>query len=158
MLFPTKPTLSSYQTLFKDGRILIGYKTTLLLLALGLPLNMFLTTSMAYALSQKNLPGKKPILKAVFFTMLFDGGIIAMYLVMMSMKLTNTIWSVVLVYGVNTFYFIVMRNYFMSLPESLTESARLDGAGEWRIIWQIILPIQTNYFYSSIVLFRRQVE
>ena len=64
-----------------------------------------------------------------------------MYLVMMSMKLTNTIWSVVLVYGVNTFYFIVMRNYFMSLPESLTESARLDGAGEWRIIWQIILPI-----------------
>lgn len=152
VLFPTMPTIDSYQTLFEDGRIWIGYRTTLLILALGLPVNMFLTTSMAYGLSRANLPGKKVILMLVLFTMLFNGGIIPLYLVMLSLKLTNTLWSVVLAYGVNTFYFIIMRNYFMSLPPSLVESAKLDGAGEWRILAQIILPL-SKPIIATIALF-----
>ena len=60
---------------------------------------------------------------------------------MKEMGLTNTIWSVVLAGTVNVFYFVIMRNYFQSLPESLMESARLDGAGEWRILFEIILPL-----------------
>ena len=73
--------------------------------------------------------------------MLFNGGIIPLYLQMKEMGLTNTIWSVVLAGTVNVFYFVIMRNYFQSLPESLMESARLDGAGEWRILFDIILPL-----------------
>ena len=73
--------------------------------------------------------------------MLFNGGIIPLYLQMKEMGLTNTIWSVVLAGTVNVFYFVIMRNYFQSLPESLIESARLDGAGEWRILFDIILPL-----------------
>ncbi|HHV95011.1 MAG TPA: carbohydrate ABC transporter permease [Clostridiaceae bacterium] len=141
VLFPTKPTLDAYRLLFKDGRLLVGYKTTLLIMILGLPINMFLTVSMSYGLSRQGLPGKKIILMLIVFTMLFHGGFIALYLVMMTLKLTNTIWSVILAYGINTFYLIIMRNYFMTLPEALVESARLDGAGEWRIMIQIILPL-----------------
>ena len=141
ILFPNEPTLEAYRVLFRSGEILIGYRTTLLFLAVGLPVNLFLTTSLAYGLSRSHLPGKKVIISLVIFTMLFNGGMIPLYLVMLSLGLTNTIWSVVFAYGVNTFYFIIMRSYFLTLPDSLVESARLDGAGEWRILWSIILPL-----------------
>jgi len=152
VLIPSEPTLESYLALIEDGRIWIGYRTTLLILALGLPINMFLTTSMAYGLSRPNLPGKKVILYLVLFTLLFNGGIIPLYLVMLSLKLINTIWSVLLASGMNTFYFIIMRNYFLSMPNSLIESAKLDGAGEWRILWQIILPL-SKPIIATIALF-----
>ena len=137
LLFPTQPTLSNYKTLFADGRILVGYRTTLTILLIGVPLNMFLTTSVA-----------------ILFTMLFNGGIVPLYLLMMELDLTNNIWSVILAYGVNTFYMIIMRTYFQSLPDSLIESARLDGAGEWTILFRIILPLSmpiiatVTLFYS----------
>ena len=100
-----------------------------------------LTTMLAYGTSRGNYPGKKIIIGGILFTMLFNGGIIPLYLQMKEMGLTNTIWSVVLAGTVNVFYFVIMRNYFQSLPESLIESARLDGAGEWRILFDIILPL-----------------
>lgn len=152
VLFPTKPTLDAYRMLFRDGRIFVGYRTTLLILVLGLPVNMFLTTCMSYGLSRKQVPGKKIILMLVLFTMLFHGGFIALYLVMMTLNLTNTIWSVILAYGINTFYLIIMRSYFLSLPEALIESAKLDGAGEWRIMLQIILPL-SKPIIATIALF-----
>ena len=96
---------------------------------------------LAYGTSRGNYPGKKIIIGGILFTMLFNGGIIPLYLQMKEMGLTNTIWSVVLAGTVNVFYFVIMRNYFQSLPESLIESARLDGAGEWRILFDIILPL-----------------
>ena len=154
LLFPTQPTLSNYKTLFADGRILVGYRTTLTILLIGVPLNMFLTTSVAYALSRGSFPLKKFFLYAILFTMLFNGGIVPLYLLMMELDLTNNIWSVILAYGVNTFYMIIVRTYFQSLPDSLIESARLDGAGEWTILFRIILPLSmpiiatVTLFYS----------
>ena len=75
-----------------------------------------------------------------------------MYLIMKQMKLTNTVWSVVLAYGINTFYMIIMRNYFSTLPESLMESAKLDGAGEWRTLISIVLPLSLPIM-ATITLF-----
>ena len=131
---------------------MIVYRTTLIILLLGVPINMFLTTSVAFALSRPAFPLKKFFLYAVMFTMLFHGGIVPLYLLMMELKLTNSIWSVILAYGVNTFYMIVMRSYFQSLPDSLMESARLDGAGEWRILFQIVLPLSMPII-ATILLF-----
>ena len=99
MLFPSQPTLQSYKVLLNDYRIWVGFRTSFLLVVVGVPVSM------------------------------------------KEMGLTNTIWSVVLAGTVNVFYFVIMRNYFQSLPESLIESARLDGAGEWRILFDIILPL-----------------
>jgi putative aldouronate transport system permease protein len=152
MLFPYAPTLKNYVDLFKDGRIIIGYRTTVQLLLLALPINLLLTTSFAYGISRKGYPGRRVIFYMVLFTMLFNGGIIPMYIQMMQMKLTNTLWSVVLANSINTFYMIIMRNYFSSLPESLIESARLDGAGEWRTLFSIIIPLSMPII-ATITLF-----
>lgn len=152
MLFPTRPTLKNYLDLFEDGRILIGFRTTLLILVFGLPLNLLLTSSFAYGISRKGYPGRKLIFYLVLFTLIFNGGIIPMYMVMKELNLTNRIWSVVLAYGINTFYMIIMRNYFSSLPESLIESAKLDGAGEWRTLFSIILPLSMPIM-ATITLF-----
>ena len=141
LLFPKNPTLQSYEELISDGRIWIGYRTTILMLLIGLPLSMFLTSSTAYALSRKNYPGKKAFLMMILFTMIFQGGIVPLYLVMKDLNLTNTIWSVIFATSMNTFYMILMYNYFISMPESLIESARLDGAGEWTILFRIALPL-----------------
>jgi putative aldouronate transport system permease protein len=141
LLFPKKPVIDAYKALFGDGRIWIGYRTTLIYLVIGVPLNLFLTASLAYGLSCRNYPGRRLIQSLILFTMLFGGGIIPLYLVMKELNLTNTIWAVTLSYGVNTFYAILMSNFFNSLPESLFDSARLDGAGEWRVLYNIVLPL-----------------
>lgn len=141
MLFPSQPTLQSYKLLLNDYRIWVGFRTSFLLVVVGVPVSMLLTTMLAYGTSRGNYPGKKIIIGGILFTMLFNGGIIPLYLQMKEMGLTNTIWSVILAGTVNVFYFVIMRNYFQSLPESLMESARLDGAGEWRILFNIILPL-----------------
>ena len=141
LLFPTEVTLENYKMMFADGRIWTGYRTTALLLAVGVPLNLFLTTSMAYGLSRPDYPFKRFFIFFVVVTMLFNGGIVPMYLLMKQLHLTNTLWSIVLVYGINAFYLIIMMNYFQNLPLALSESAKLDGAGEWTILYRIILPL-----------------
>lgn len=152
VLFPKEPTFDSYRALFADGRVWIGYRTTLKILLLGLPVNMILTTCTAYALSKPGYPGRKFFMLYALFTMFFSGGIIPLYLQVKAMKLTNTLWSVILVSGINTFYLIIMRNYFMSLPEALLESARIDGANEWTILFQIVIPLSAPIL-ATITLF-----
>lgn len=152
MLFPSQPTIDNYYRLFQDPRIVIGYRSTLQILLLGVPLNLFLTTSMAYGFVRTNYPGAKIMFYLVLLTMLFNGGIVPMYLLMMQLGLINTVWSIILAYGVNTFYFIVMRTYMTTLPEALIESAKIDGAGEWRILFQIVLPI-AKPILATILLF-----
>ncbi len=152
MIFPKKPTLDSYIALFQDGRIWIGYKTTVSILALGLPINMVLTTTLAYALSKDSFPGKKAILFIILFTMFFSGGIIPLYLLVKSLNLTNKLIGVVLVSGTSTFNMIIMRNYFQSLPAAMGESARIDGAGEWTIMLRIILPLSAPII-ATVALF-----
>jgi len=152
LLIPTQPTIDNYYRLFQDPRIVIGYKTTALILMLGVPLNLLLTTSLAYGLTRTNFPGAKVIFYAVLLTMLFNGGIVPMYLLMLQLGLTKSIWSVILAYGVNTFYFIVMRTYMTTLPESLIESAKIDGASELHVLFKIILPL-SKPILATILLF-----
>ncbi len=141
LLFPNPFDLESYNMLFQDSRIWIGFRTTFQLLLCALPINMLLTTTMAYGLSRSGYPGRKLILKLVVFTMLFNGGIIPLYLIVKSYGLMGSIWAVVMSTGLNTFYIIIMMNFFQALPESLVESAKLDGASEWKVLFRIILPL-----------------
>jgi putative aldouronate transport system permease protein len=152
LLVPKRPIFKNYERLFADGRIWIGYRTTLIFLLAGVPVNMLLTISVAYGLTRPSFPGKKIIFYGIIFTMLFNGGIVPMYLLMRELKLTNTIWSVVFAYGINSFYMIIMRSYFTTIPESLMESAKLDGASEWRILFQLILPLSMPII-ATIILF-----
>ena len=152
MIFPKEPTIDNFYRLFQDPRILIGYKTTLLIVVIGVPLNMLLTTSLAYGLSKTNYPGGKLLFYAVLLTMLFNGGIVPLYLLMLQLGLTRSLFSVLLAYGVNTFYFIITRSYMMSLPDALVESAKIDGAAEWRIFFSVILPL-SKPILATVLLF-----
>lgn len=152
MLFPRNPTLESYRYLFRDSKIWRGYINTGKLLLMGLPLSMFLTTTMAYGLSRKNFPGRKLIIGLVVFTMIFNGGIVPMYLVMKQLKLTGTLWAVTFSTCFSVFNMILMMNYFDTIPDSLMESARLDGASEWRILGSIVLPL-SKPMMATVALF-----
>lgn len=152
LMFPSQPTLKNYKDLFNDGRILSGYKNTGLILLMALPLNLFLTLSFSYALSRTGWPGRKLIFYVILFTMLFNGGIIPMYMLMMQLKLTGSLLSVVLASGINTFYVIIARNFFATLPVELFESAVVDGAGEWRMLFRIALPLSAP-IVATITLF-----
>ena len=141
LLFPQQPTLQSYKELLEVGTIGSGYLATLKFVGLALPVNLFLITLTAYALSRNAFPGKKFFIFFVLLTMLFNGGIVPLYLVVKDIGLMGSIWSVVLSSGCNTFYLIITRNYFLSLPSALRESAHIDGASEFRIFLRIILPL-----------------
>lgn len=152
VFWPKAPTLDAYKQLLEDGRILTGYKTTLLYVLIGVPLNLLLSITMAYALCRKGWPGRRLVLMLVLFTMIFNGGIVPLYIVMKSLHLTNTIWAIILAQGMNTFNMILIYNYFNSLPEVLIESAQLDGASEWTILFRIILPL-AKPILATVVLF-----
>ena len=152
VIWPQDSTFAAYKELFKDSRILIGYKTTLVYLFVGVPMNLLLCTMLAYALCRKGWPGRKIVLLIVLFTMIFNGGIVPLYLVMKSLKLTNTVWAVIFASGMNTFNMILILNYIQSLPESLIESASLDGADEWTIMTRIVVPL-SKPILATVVLF-----
>jgi putative aldouronate transport system permease protein len=152
MFFPKRPTLENFRKLLGNGQILIGYRTTLLVELISLPYCLFLTISLAYALSRHSFPGKRFFLLLFIFTMYFSGGIVPMYLWLRQLGLMNTIWSIILPHGINMFYFLIVRNYIASLPDSISESARIDGAGEWRILFKIILPL-CNPILATFTLF-----
>lgn len=152
MLFPKNPTLASYEYLFRDNKIWQGYLNTFKLLLMGLPLSVFLTTTMAYGLSRKSFPGKKLIIYLVVFTMIFNGGIVPMYLVMKQLKLTGSLWAVTFSTCFSVFNMILIMNYFQTIPDSLMESARLDGAGEWKIMTRIVLPL-SKPIIATVTLF-----
>lgn len=152
MLFPSEATLDSYRYILQGNRVFVGYRSTLTILLFGLPYNMILTTLTAYGLSKKQFPGKRFFVLFFYFTMFFSGGLVPLYLTMKNLRLTNTLWSVILLMGCDTFYMILARTYFESLPESLIESARLDGCGELRVLVQIVLPLSAPIM-ATILLF-----
>ena len=155
LLIPEVFTLDNYIALFQDGRIWTGFRTTFIYLLIGVPLNIFLTTSLAYGLSRLKFPGGRFFFYVVIVVFLFNGGIIPLYLLMMQLRLINTIWSVIFAHGVNTFYFIIMRTYFTGFPESIIDSAKLDGAGVWSSFFKVIVPLSMpiiatmTLFYSA---------
>ena len=140
-LIPKAPELSSYETLIKQGNIISGYRNTLIHLALGMPLSMLLTCTLAYALSKRYFPGKKLLFVFIMITMVFGGGTVPAFLNIKELGLINNRWSVVLSNGIGTFYVILVMNYIQTLPVSLFDSARIDGANEITILTRVVLPL-----------------
>jgi putative aldouronate transport system permease protein len=144
LLIPIRPySFDAYIAVFKDARIATGYRNTLIYLSLGTFINILLTSMAAYTLSLRRLMLRNIIMFAITFTMLFSGGMIPTYIQVYNLRLVNTLWAMVLPNAINTFNLIVMRTYFQGIPESLRESARIDGANDIRIFARIILPLAT---------------
>ncbi|MDF2924493.1 MAG: transporter permease [Paenibacillaceae bacterium] len=141
VLFPKSITFDAYRQLFSNSQIPRAFFVTIFVTVVGTAINMILTVLLAYPLSRKKLRGRSFLLMVIIFTMLFNGGIIPTYLVVKGTGLTNTLWAMMLPTAVWTFNVLILKNFYESLPEELFESARIDGAGEWRVLMGIVLPL-----------------
>ncbi|MCM0646857.1 carbohydrate ABC transporter permease [Clostridium swellfunianum] len=144
--------LTGYKTVFNDGAFLKSLMNSFFITIVGVSLNMFLSVTGAYALSKKDLPGRNVFLVFIMITMLFNGGLIPYYLVVSDLNLTNTIWAMIFPTAINTFYLIIMKNYFLTIPPSLIEAAKIDGANELTVLFKVILPTAIP-FISAFALF-----
>lgn len=141
ILFPKEITFSAYRTLLTESNIPKAFQITVLITVIGTAVNLVLTGLMAYPLSRRNLPGRNFFLLMIVFTLLFSGGLIPTYLVVKSMGLLDSIWAMILPNAVWSFNVLIMKSFFEGLPEELFESARMDGAKEFRILLQIVTPL-----------------
>lgn len=151
-LIPNDWTLNSYLYLLGNDDFVQSFLNAVVITAVGTTISISVTTLMAYGLSKKWLKGRTIMNFLVVFTMLFGGGMIPTYLVIKEVGLINTFWSLWLPGAVTPFYMIVMRSFFSSIPMELEESARVDGCGEWRTFFRIMLPL-SKASIATFVLF-----
>ena len=134
-------SIRGYQLVMENPNIPLGFRNTLIYLGVGTFINMLITTMAAYGLSRKDCYWNGKIMKLIAFTMYFAGGLIPFYLMVKNMNLLDTYSGIILPVMVNTWNLIVMRTAFAGIPDSLEESARLDGANDWTILWRIFFPL-----------------
>jgi multiple sugar transport system permease protein/putative aldouronate transport system permease protein len=141
-LFPKKLSLQAYRLLFQTSQVSNAYMVTVFITFTGTILSMLMTSSMAYPLSVRNFRIRNKIAFFVYFTMLFSGGMVAHYLLISKyLNMRNNIWVMIIPSLINPWNMFLLRNFFSQLPESLSESAKIDGANDITILFKIILPI-----------------
>jgi len=141
ILVPKHPTLEAYRAIFKGGIVAHALWVSIGLTLGGTVVNMVMTVSMAYGLSRPAVPGSHAVLALVLVTLLFSAGIIPDYLLVRNLGLIDTYGSLILPGAINAFNLVILRQFFMSLPSELVESARLDGASDLWVLLRIILPL-----------------
>lgn len=131
----------AYERALSNPAVWTGYRNTIQLVAGGVVLNLTMTILGAYVLSRRNVLWNKVLMIFVVVTMFFSGGMIPFYLVVKQLGLMNTSWALLLPFAVKTFYLIIMRTAFLSLPPSLEEAAQIDGAGHFTMLTRIVVPL-----------------
>ena len=147
--FPRSWSFEAYTYAFTGGEaVLKAYLVTASVTLLGTALSLLITALFAYALSRKDFVHRRFFLGLAAFTMLFNGGLVPWYLVCTQfLGLRDSYWALIVPFLVNAYYLVIMKTFFQSgIPDSIVESARIDGAGEFRIFFQIVFPIATPAF------------
>ncbi len=152
LLHPLGFNVDSYKEVFKNPLMLSGFKNTLIIVIAGTAINMFLTILGSYALSRDDLMFKKPAMLFIIFTMYFSGGMIPLYLVVKNLGLIDSLLAVMLPNAISTYNMLLLINGFKNVPKSLEESARIDGASEFLILFRIIVPLSMSMI-AVIVLY-----
>jgi len=152
ILHPIGFSLDAFRHVFRNPNIISGYRNTLFLLIVGVSWSVFMTSLGAYFLAQKNVFWKNIIMFFIVFTMFFQGGMIPLFLTIRNLRLTDSLWGVIFPFSITTFNMIIMRTSFQQLPDSLSESAMIDGAGHIRILVRIALPL-SKAIIAVMVLF-----
>lgn len=144
-LLPRTVSFESYKFLFRDSMMIVhAYGISIIVTVLGTLVSLIVISLLAYPISRKDMPLRNFLSFFVFFTMLFNGGLVPTYLVYTHIfDIKNTIWALIIPgLLLNAFYVILMRTFFtISIPAPVIESAYMDGAGEFRIFYQIVLPL-----------------
>jgi ABC-type glycerol-3-phosphate transport system permease component len=142
VVFPTEFSLDAYRAIFNGGTVTQGLLNSLFITVVGTLLSLAATSMLAWGLARtRQVPGAKAVLIMVLATMFFGAGIIPNFMLIKYLGLLDSTWSLIIPGLISAFNMIVIRNFFQGLPEELIEAARIDGAGEWRIFLQIVLPL-----------------
>ena len=141
LLCPRGFSTEGYKIVIQNPNIPIGYANTIFYVVMGTAINMLLSTMGAYALSRKNYMFKKVVTMGIVFTMYFSGGLIPNYLLVRGLGLYNSRWALLLPGAIATWNLIVMKTSFQNIPESLEESAKIDGANDFTILFRIFIPV-----------------
>ncbi|MEU6246532.1 carbohydrate ABC transporter permease [Glycomyces sp. NPDC047010] len=142
VFFPTEFSLDAYRAIFNGGTVTQGLQNSLFITVVGTVLSLTATSMLAWGLVRtRQVPGAKVVLVMILATMFFSAGIIPNFMLIKYLGLLDSTWSLIIPGLISAFNMIVIRNFFQGLPEELIEAARIDGAGEWRIFLQIVLPL-----------------
>ncbi len=141
LLYPLDFSWDSYKAVLNNPNIFTGYRNTIFIVVVGTAVNLFMTCLGAYFLSRTGPMLKKPIMILIAVTMFVDGGLIPNYLLVRNLGMYDTLWALIIPGAISTYNMIIMRTMFQSIPAGLEESARIDGAGEWTILFKLILPL-----------------
>ena len=140
-ILPMGFQLDSLNYVITSSRFLSSFMVSVIITAAGTALSILLICVTAYPLSKKKLWGVKGVMILYVFTMMFSGGMIPNYLLIKNLGIYNTLWSVILPGMINVFNLMIVKNYFESIPESIEESAMMDGASYTRVLFTIVLPL-----------------
>jgi putative aldouronate transport system permease protein len=150
-LIPEHPSLQAYTQMLSMRLLQTGYRNTIIITVLGTTLNLFLLCISAYPLSKKNLKGRGLVMSLIIFTMFFSGGMIPNYALIRNLKLINTYWALILPGAISAYNLILMRNFIAAIPDSLEESAIIDGANEITVLFKIILPLSLPAIFTFLL-------
>ena len=139
--YPLDFNLVSFRAVFRNPNIWNGYRNTIFIVVAGVAVNMLLTLLGGYLLSRRNWMFQRILALSVIFTMYFSGGLIPFYLTVRDLQLDNTLWSLIIPTAISTYNMIIMRTAFAAIPDSLEESAKLDGASHFVILTKIMVPL-----------------
>ena len=142
VFLPVDIRFYGFEQILQDSRIWIGYRNTIFYVVLGTILNLIVTLPAAYALSRPDFKARNAVMMYFVFTMYFSGGLVPTYMQINSLGLINTPWILLIIVLVNTYNLIIARTFIQNtIPQDLFESATLDGANHFRILWSIVLPL-----------------
>lgn len=150
--WPKQFQIDTVLYVLKKPEFLGSFRVSVIVTVVGTALGMFLTVTAAYPLSKPKLKGRKLFLYIFVFIMLFHAGMVPNYLLFRSLKLTNTIWALVFSGTFSVFNMFVVKNYFESLPESIEEAARIDGASNIYTLIKVVLPMSSPVL-ATVILF-----
>lgn len=140
-IWPETFTLNAYKYIFSTATFSRSLLVSIGVTLVGTVVCLFFTFTMAYPLSRKNLMGRNLFMNLIVFSMLFSGGMIPTYIVVKSLGLLNSYWSLILPGAINPFNLIIVKTFFQGIPNELEEAAKMDGCTEIGIFWRIILPL-----------------
>lgn len=150
-VYPKEFTLDTYRDIVKGGDFWNCYKNTIIYVIVGTALGLIFTTMCSYALSKK-IAGRKGLLFFIVFTMYFSGGLIPSYLLMNQLRLSGTIWSVVLPSMILPYHILLMKTYFESLPEELEDASKIDGLSQFGYFIRVAIPL-SKPIIATMILF-----
>ncbi|MGO4370059.1 carbohydrate ABC transporter permease [Paenibacillus sp. 2TAB19] len=138
--FPKEMSLASYSVVFNDKSMMNGFYITTLRTVIGTAVHVLFTAIVAYGLSKSNLIGRKVYMKIALITMLFSGGLIPTFLLMTKLGLYDSFWVFIIPAMYSFFNMVIFMSFFRTIPDSLEESAKVDGASDYGVLFRIVLP------------------